>query len=66
MTKYDNVPEYLGDGLYADFDGMQIRLYATDGIDVLHEVYLEPSVFRAFKLYVRNLSHPDFPMENPR
>lgn len=37
---------YLGDGLYASFDGWQIRLRAPrDGGD--HEVFLEPDIFEA-------------------
>jgi hypothetical protein len=39
--------EYLGDGLYVEFDGFQFRLYASDGIHVTNEVYLEPSVLAA-------------------
>ena len=36
--------EYLGDGLYASFDGWQIKLRAPrDGGD--HEVYLDGHVF---------------------
>jgi hypothetical protein len=38
---------YLGDGLYASFDGWQIRLRAPrDGGD--HEVYLDAAVLKAF------------------
>ena len=36
---------YLGDGLYADFDGFQFVLTAEDGTRVLNRVYLEPSVY---------------------
>jgi hypothetical protein len=39
--------EYLGDGLYASFDGWQVRLRAPrDGGD--HEVFLEQSTLQAF------------------
>lgn len=42
--------EYLGDGLYASFDGFQVRLRAPrDGGD--HIVYMEYSVWCAFKNY---------------
>jgi hypothetical protein len=38
---------YLGDGLYASFDGYQVRLRAPrDGVD--HEVFLESSTLKAF------------------
>lgn len=40
---------YLGDGLYASFDGFQIRLRAPrcGREDTDHCVYLEPSVYAA-------------------
>lgn len=42
---------YLGDGLYASFDGWQIALRAPgNGV-----VYLEPSVLEAFEEYVKRL-----------
>jgi hypothetical protein len=41
--------QYLGDGLYADFDGTQIVLTAEDGIRAANTVYLEPSVYEALK-----------------
>lgn len=45
---------YLGDGLYASFDGDQIRLRAPrDGGD--HLVFLEMSVLDAFERYVERL-----------
>jgi hypothetical protein len=44
--------EYLGDGLYVEFDGFQFRLYASNGIHVTNEVYLEPSVLAAFLNFI--------------
>jgi hypothetical protein len=39
--------EYLGDGLYASFDGFQVRLRAPrENGD--HEVFLEAPVLQAF------------------
>ena len=50
MDRMEN-EEYLGDGLYASFDGFQFWLRAPrDGGD--HEVALEPQVYRAFIGYV--------------
>jgi hypothetical protein len=46
---------YLGDGLYASFDGYQIRLMASDGVNIHDQVYLEPSVWNALKAYVQRL-----------
>jgi hypothetical protein len=45
---------YLGDGLYASFDGWQIRLRTSrEGGD--HEVYLDATVLRAFLTFVDGL-----------
>ncbi len=46
---------YLGDGLYAAFDGWQIELYAYDGICKTNQVYLEPAVLTAFLRYVEQM-----------
>jgi hypothetical protein len=45
---------YLGDGLYCSFDGWQVKLRAPrEGGD--HEVYLEPSVLKAFLEFLDTL-----------
>ncbi len=51
MNKYE---DYLGDGLYADFDGYQIILAANDKNSghPTDRVYLEPSVIAAFLRYI--------------
>jgi len=46
---------YLGDGLYASYDGYQIELYAYDGISKTNIVFLEPAVLQAFEEYVEKL-----------
>lgn len=46
---------YLGDGLYADFDGYQVRLFAHNGVSDTNEVFLEPDVLSAFLRYVDSL-----------
>lgn len=48
-------PVYLGDGLYAQYDGYQIELYASDGIRKTNQVYLEPGVLSKFFDYVSEL-----------
>ena len=40
--------EYLGDGLYVEFDGYQFRLYTDPQTRGRHEVYLEPAVLASF------------------
>ena len=46
---------YLGDGLYAAFDGWQIELYSSNGQEKTNQVYLEPEVLVAFWKYVKKL-----------
>lgn len=49
--------EYLGDGLYADFDGYQIILAANDRVsgNPTDRVALELRVVSAFDRYVKRL-----------
>lgn len=42
---------YLGDGLYAEYDGYQIALFASDGYRRTDTVYLEPAVYCALLAY---------------
>lgn len=47
---------YLGDALYADFDGYQIRLYTkNNGLGQDHEVFLEPKVMHEFFRYLEQI-----------
>jgi hypothetical protein len=45
---------YLGDGLYASFDGYQIRLYTERG-DGTHEVFLDDRTLAQFERFVADL-----------
>jgi len=36
---------YLGDGVYAAFDGFAITLTTENGIETTNEIFLEPEVF---------------------
>lgn len=56
----ENAPTYLGDGLYAEFDGFQIRLYASDGQAVLSEVFLDFRVWGMLRAFVNGLDRADF------
>jgi len=47
--------EYLGDGLYVQYDGYQVELYTSDGTYKTNRVFLEPSVLTAFLVYINNL-----------
>ena len=43
--------QYLGDGVYADFDGYALVLTTSDGVSDTNEVVLEPSVMEALLRY---------------
>ena len=47
---------YLGDGLYMDFDGVQVRLYTFDGIEFSNEVFLDTQVLHSFITNLRSLN----------
>jgi hypothetical protein len=49
-----NADHYLGDGLYAAFDGYQIRLW-TQREDGVHEVFLDDVALAAFELFVSRI-----------
>jgi hypothetical protein len=46
---------YLGDGLYASYDGWQIKLRAPDERGGDREVFLEPDVIARFEKYLAEL-----------
>ena len=43
---------YLGDGVYAQYDGYHIWLTVEDGIHTLHTIGIEPIVRDALKAYI--------------
>lgn len=45
---------YLGDGLYASYDGFQVRLRAPR-LDGDHEVYLEPQLIANFLNFLKEI-----------
>lgn len=49
-----NENHYLGDGLYAAFDGYQIRLW-TQREDGVHEVFLNGAALDAFEAFVSSI-----------
>ena len=46
---------YLGDGLYAKFDGYQIVLLANDPKNPTDEVYLEHDVYNKLVKYANSI-----------
>ena len=50
-----NHKDYLGDAVYADFDGFGIVLTTEDGISATNTIYIEPEVFAALLRYEARL-----------
>lgn len=51
-------PEYLGDGVYASFDGYMVGL-TTGSHDAGVQVYLEPEVFQELVKYAARCWPPE-------
>jgi hypothetical protein len=50
---------YLGDGVYASFDGYQIRLTAEDGVRETEIIYLDSQVQDALANYIERIREAD-------
>lgn len=48
--------DYLGDGVYVNFDGCMFVLTTEDGISVTNCIFLEPEVYTALTRYVDRLT----------
>ena len=48
---------YLGDGLYVHNDGYQLRLYASDGVSIIEQIFLERSVVQSLLNYIEQLNN---------
>jgi len=49
-----SIKMYIGDGVYADFDGYHIVL-STNDVDINTKIFLEPSVYSNLKRYVKSI-----------
>lgn len=47
--------EYLGDGLYVNYDGFTFCLYASNGVETTNEVFLEPDVLNKFIAFAKQV-----------
>lgn len=47
--------EYLGDSVYADFDGYHVVLTTNNGFGPSNAIYLEPSVIKKLTEYVESI-----------
>jgi hypothetical protein len=43
---------YIGDGVYAEYDGFGYWLTTENGVSVTNRIYLEPEVWEALKGFV--------------
>lgn len=50
--------EYLGDGVYAHFDGYQVWLETGDGLGFYNPIALDRHVFEALKRYASRFYGP--------
>jgi len=46
---------YLGDAVYATFDGYMLTLTTEDGISTTNTIHLEPEVYEALKTFVSQI-----------
>jgi hypothetical protein len=47
--------DYLGDGVYVDFDGFSLVLTTENGVETTNTMILEPQVYEALTRYVARL-----------
>lgn len=47
--------DYLGDGVYARFDGHDLVLTTEDGVSVHNTIVLEPAVVAAMTRYIERI-----------
>jgi len=44
-----SLKQYIGDGVYADFDGFNVILTTENGIETTNRIVLEPEILSSFK-----------------
>ena len=47
--------QYLGDGVYVEFDGWGLTVTTENGVAIQNTVYLEPSVLEALVNYDKQM-----------
>ena len=50
---------YLGDAVYASYDGFHIVLQTRDGYSATNTIALEPAVLETFDMFRKQLKEPD-------
>lgn len=47
--------QYIGDGVYVDYDGTSLILTTENGITITNSIYLEPEVWAELDNYVKKI-----------
>ena len=55
MNEPSQFKSYLGDSVYADWDGCSVVLTTENGYGASNTIVLEPQVLEALRLYVKRL-----------
>lgn len=51
---------YIGDAVYISFDGYQVWLKTTDGLEITNQIALEPGALHTMLMYIERLKcEPD-------
>jgi hypothetical protein len=50
------VKEYLGDGVYVEYDGGSLTLTTEDGVRKTNEIIIEPEVYKALRAFVQRIT----------
>jgi hypothetical protein len=54
MSKHEEQDTYLGDGLYASYDGYQVELYASNGVEKTNQIFLGSNVLDEFLEFLKS------------
>lgn len=58
MPEMSERPVYLGDAVYAEYDGYHVRLFTSDGQQELNVIFIEYSVWRNLEAFVGQIWKP--------
>ena len=47
--------DYIGDGVYVEFDGFGIQATTENGIETTNTIYFEPQVLAALDRYLKRM-----------
>ena len=54
MSK-ETAPTYIGDGLYAKFDGYHLQVYTWDGIEMKNQIFLDFQTRQALRRLIDSI-----------